>query len=610
MRTRCRLCHRAIRLLKRRFLTWGTAQITMNPFVRALLVIVILLISREVAAAPIVVRRTRIHPTSEYQVAASAAGAAWGNDADNETASHVSLHLENKRATLNVGLPARIPLASAEVWLQDLVDRLGWNDVRLYSSQNASQVRVEAQVKGRTLLVGPFQRRAFLDLQLLQSRLQQLTRGRVLLCVRISDAAVLSAKPPPSARGVLKGETYLFYSELPRAPAQLVVTYGLTTRQVLALSMAVALWLLFPLVVLQSCRNHLVHRPDLSDETRQRIYVSWQRGVRLAGMSGALLTFAVLHYSRVVPGFFSPALSLLFPLWWWYGASEKLVYLPNAENSGAEVLSRWLSVAGDVALACLGALVLLAPYYATPSTLSWLANLIPLVVGGGGAFLLLGSLVMVVVINRVRRGRGVPIDPVATIPDDPAAVRELLQKLTDEIEAEEPIAVSEFEKATPSFAVRYALAMYTAMQALDVDQRAALKTSDQLAMGGVPVKAQSPFTFIWSLTPLVVAGLVAWFVPGPVRFVVLLTGTVLTWVFGIAGSRLAAGTLNSLQHRLEDADMRVAAVMDDPSRLLDALWRLGECDRLHRPQIGGVTREPSIHEARRLKLARRLGLDQ
>jgi hypothetical protein len=580
----------------------------MNVLLRAILVVAIGLCVRPAAAVPVVLRPAAAPSTSDYEAAASTAGVKWDGNAGSEPTRQVLVRVEEKRITLSVDLPPRLPLAAAQAWTQGLADQLKWGEVRLYSYQNALQLRVTAWEEKRPFAVGPFQRRAVLDLAPLEARLRQFAPGRMLVCLRIRSGTVLSAEPAPTARATRGSDTYLFYSGQTTLPRTIVVTYGLTAKQGIGLLVALALWVLFPIAVLWIVRSHFVTQSTLPAEEAPWLYARWQRGVRIAGLAGTLLTFLVLYYSRVVPAFFSPGFSLLVPLWWWYRAVEKLIVLPNGsdELGQAGVPDRWLSAAGDFVVAGLMALFILTPYYASRETLTRATDLIPLLVGGGGALLLLGSTLLGYLALRMSGTSTEPAPSAGEMPDDPAVVRELLQKLAAEIAAEEAVPLPDLSTTNPSLAVRYALSAFAVTQALDVEQRAALRACDQLARRGKPVRTRSLHSLVWSFCPLVVAGGVAYFVPGMLRFAVLLTGAGMTGVFTTTSRSGLSRALKSLPEEMEDADFRVASAMEEPSRLLDALSRLEECDRLHLPSAMAGSSEPSINGERRLRLRRRL----
>jgi hypothetical protein len=583
----------------------------MNVISRLLIIVLVSLLARAAVAAPPVVRGRSVPSTADYQAAAASAGIAWGDDADNETVQHVLLRLEKDRVTLTVGLPSRVPLAAAETWLQDLVDRMGWSDVRLYSYQNASQLRVRAQARKQASAVSPFRRLTSLDVALLRARLRTLTPGPVLLGVRTIDAEVVTAEPSPAVRVVRNGETFLFYPVWPSASPSLNVTYGLNTRQMMALAVSAVLWLLFPIVVLWAYRAHLMQQTEVTVEGRQRIYASWLHGVRIAGLIGAFLTFAVLGYSRVVPRFVNFGLTPLFALGWWYGAMGKLIGLPEPDGEGAPIkpFDRWFSAAGDLGLAGLFAAFSLAPYFASSQIIRQILDYLPLIVGVGGALMWLAS---VLLLRGIQRGRGTArfaMPPAAAILNNPAAVRELLQRLTAEIEAEEPHSTPTFPNAVPPSVVHYVLAMDAAMRELDVDQQAALQASGELVESGEPVRKPALTMILWSCAPLGFMGLAAGFLPLRDRWPVVLGGAGLSFVLMLLGGHLSTRSLNTLHRQILDADLRVATAMDDPSRLLDALRQLAECERLHgaKPATGVST--TSIYEERRQRLAGRLGLD-
>jgi len=580
------------------------------PF-RFTILLVIALAARGAASARSVTRGAAIPSITEYQTAAASAGIDWGGDGDDETVCHVLLRLEDDSSTLTVGLPPRISIATAESWLQELVAGLGWNDARLYSYQSPGRLRVAARVRRQAALIRPFRRRATLNVAVLEARLRKLTRARVLLCVRTIEAAVIAADPTPTARATLSNTTYLFYPRLPQAPLPLAVTYGLTSRQISALSIALALWLLFPVVVLWAYRAQLMQQAELTDERRRHLYASWQRGVQISGLVGTFLTCVILTYSRVVPRFFSPALSLLFPIWWWNGAISKLIALPEARDEPGRNIyfPRWWSIAGEVGLAALTALFLLAPYLVARPALSRVMTLVPLVVGGGGALVWGASMLLLMFRKRTVNPRSVVPQTSGPIADDPAAVRQLLDKHIDEITAEEVVPSPTLPKNAPGFVVRYALAMHAARQSLTIEQQAALKASDELAMSGPPLKTGSLHSVFASFAPLVAAGVIAWLAPGRVKWPVLLLGMGLTWVITTISSHHSKGELESLYRRMADADLRVAGVLDDPSTLLEALRVLAECHRQRFPIAHADSRSPSPYDQRRRRLAQYLGLD-
>lgn len=583
----------------------------MNSFLRVFLIVLVSVQARTASAAPPVVPGSLDSPTAEYQAVATAAGISWGNRTANEPVQHVLLRLDYDRDTLTVELPTRVSRTTAETWLQDLVDRMGWSDVRLYSNQNASQINVAARVRKQNSFSSPFRRRTNLDVALLRARLQTLTPNRMLICVRTLGATVTAVEPPPAARVTRNDETFLFYNNWSQTSPTLTVTYGLTPRQIAALVSSLALWLLFPSVVLRVYRSHLLQQPEMTDERRQRIYASWQRGVRIAGVAGASLTFAVLTYSRVVPRFLGTGMLPVVPLWYWYGAMCKLISLPESaeENCPTQPRIPLLSVAGDLSIAGLSAVFFLAPALMAPQALFRTLPIAPLVIGGGGALVWVASGVMY---YRVKRQIGIAAAPAVlapAIPHDPAAVRELLQRLTAEIAAEELLPPPAFPNSTPALAANYALAMYATMQALDVDQRAALKATNQLAMGGDPVRTQSLWGLVWCGAPLAIGGIAAWFINGWGRWFVVLGGMALAAVLmGINGLHTGR-SLKALRQRMEDGDVRVAQAMDDPARLLAALGQLAECERLHGVKSSTGARLTSMYEERRRRLARRLGWD-
>ena len=142
-----------------------------------LLLLAVLLLCGGAAAAPPVSRLAQAPDMGDYREAAAAAGFPWGDDTDNEKVCHVLVRVEGNRLTLTIGLPARVPLARAETWLQELVDGLGWSDVRLRSYQDPRQLRVSARARGETRFLNPFRSQVKLDLDLLRSRLRKITPG-------------------------------------------------------------------------------------------------------------------------------------------------------------------------------------------------------------------------------------------------------------------------------------------------------------------------------------------------------------------------------------------------------------------------------------------------
>lgn len=350
-----------------------------------LLLLIALLTSCVCARAANPVRRLSSAPqTGDHQAAAQSVDFPWGNDGENEAVSHVLLRLEERDLTLTVGLPAVTPPAAAEGWMQELVDSLGWSRARLYSYRASGQLLLVAETQIQVPTAGPFHRRAVIDVGMLQYRLQKLTRRPALLCVQIIDATVTTVVPTPPARVKRGSATYLFYSGLPPFPAWLAVTYGLSARQIAALLAVLVLALLFPLGPHLAFRSHLQKQPKLTDERRQELYSRWQRGVRTAGVLGTYLSILLLGWSAI-PFFFMPAMPVVVPLWWWYGALERFLPLPNASaESGVTFLKRfprWVNYAGILALGVLTALVMLYAGSVTPQGLAGLVTVLPWVIG-------------------------------------------------------------------------------------------------------------------------------------------------------------------------------------------------------------------------------------
>lgn len=356
----------------------------MTRLVHFLFLLALLALCGSARAAHPVSRMSVAPASGDYQTAAHAVGFPWGNEGENETVSHVLLRLEERDLTLTVGLPADTHLTVAEGWMQELVDSLGWSRARLYSYRAPGQLRLAAQTRIEVPAAGPFHRRAVFEVGVLQHRLQKLTRRPALLCVQIINATVTTVVPPPQARVERGNSTYLFYAGLPPSPAWLAVTYGLSARQIAALLAVLVLALLFPIAPHLAFRSHLQRQPKLSDERRRELYTRWQRWVRIVGILGTYLTFLVLGLSAI-PFFFMPAMPVVVPLWWWYGALECFMPLPNAPAESGETFlkrfPRWVTYVGLVAMGVLTALIMLFSASVTPQSLASLAGVLPWVIG-------------------------------------------------------------------------------------------------------------------------------------------------------------------------------------------------------------------------------------
>jgi len=576
--------------------------------IRLALLLLGLLHAAPAVAAPPVRQLKGGSPNRDYQDAAAAAGFPWGEDSNNETVTHVYLRLERYRMTLSIGLPAPTPRARADAWLQSLADDLGWSRVRLYSYQDGRSIQVRARAPMQAQFVNPFQQRAALDLNLLQSRLKQIAPNPVLLGVRAVGATVTTVAPAPAARATHGGATYLFYSLPAAPPGQLAITYGYSTRQIVAVVMAILLWLLFPAAPLLAYRSHLLRQEDLPDDERQRAYERWQRGVRIAGVVGAFLTFLLLG---------SPALGvrtstssigglpLLFPLWWWYGAVIKMISLPGAP---AGLFPRWLSAGGEAVLALIMAAVFVVPPLPWITVAGGAANLIPLVAGSALALAAVAGVIYTAVwVQKIPRRADNTALVTEDVPEDPEGLREALRKLTARAEAEGEEAPPTFPSGVPQFAMERTLALHAVTQSLDPDQRAALTASGILASRGEAAKAWAPLLgLICVVLPMVATGIAVWFVPSSMRMLTLLVGAGVMLAAGAVTAWRANATLKKLHLRQEEADVKVAGAMDEPVRLLDALRRIEECDRAHQVPGAETPSTPSVFSERRQRLARRL----
>jgi hypothetical protein len=260
--------------------------------------------------------------TSEYSAAARSAGVAWVSDAENESRCHVLLGLDHDFVTLTVGLPARTDRVEAEAWLRQLDAGLGWRGARLYSYQDAHQLRIRIEGRLQTDEVFPFRRRAVLDLRPVYQRLQRLSPQPVLLGVQVTDATVKTVDTPPQAWARVGNADYLFYHSLTAPVALITLTYGLSLRQIAALLVVGLLGLLVPIGPLWAYRRYLVSPGGLSVDTHVRDYGRWQRGVRIAGLVGTYGAVILLGW-QLVPIFFVPSMPAVFLLWWWYGALER-----------------------------------------------------------------------------------------------------------------------------------------------------------------------------------------------------------------------------------------------------------------------------------------------
>lgn len=348
----------------------------------ALLLTLLLSLSAATARADVPVRRLPSLPgTSEYGVAAQATGAAWGSDADNERRCHILFGLDHDSVTLTVGLPARTDRAEAEAWLRQLDASLGWRGSRLYSYQDAHQLRIRIEGQLQTDEVWPFRRRAILDLRRVYQRLQRRSPQPVLLGIQVTDATVAMVDTPPQARVRLGNAEYLFYSSLTAPVALLALTYGLSARQVAALLMVGLLGLLFPIGPLWAYRRYRVSPADLSADTRVRDYERWQRGVRIAGLVGTYGAFMVLCW-RLVPHFFIPSMPTVVPLWWWYGALEQHFPLLLPERDAHAEPAAPPPVLVTLGWGVLTAIVMFLPSAFGVQTLGMVLQWLPLVFAG------------------------------------------------------------------------------------------------------------------------------------------------------------------------------------------------------------------------------------
>ena len=341
-------------------------------------------------AAPQVVPERRFPPLGVYDAAASRAGVPeWGAIAQYPHVVRVLVRLQADRASLTFVLPADVPLARAEAWLQRLSDTLGWTSVDLYSSPQPGMLLMRAAVRD---MVSPPRRgrsRATLDLPAIARGLRELSR-RGLLAVRMTGAEVVSVSPEPWKRDHHGDDTFLFYrlsDKTARNGAPLRVEYGLPDRWLAAAASAYVIWLLFPYIALLAVRALLAKGAGPDPRAKVTLYRRWQRGVTMAAVLCAFgSSFAVGAGKMVyILGAAGPALpSLLFllpicaltvgarvvglPLEWvvwpsrrelpWYRAASAELYLAGLLLlCGAAVL--WLTRPAS------GAVVISSPGHAT-----------------------------------------------------------------------------------------------------------------------------------------------------------------------------------------------------------------------------------------------------
>ncbi|MFN3651025.1 MAG: hypothetical protein ACK47B_15730 [Armatimonadota bacterium] len=556
-------------------------------------------------------RRSTPPDYSAYRAAAGAAGVVWSEEARSSSPCRVFVRLDTHTQRLSVDLPPQVSLATAEPWLQETSEALGGSAVRLYSYQDAQ--RTVVTLVSPVHSVHPFSRRATVDTRLLEARLRKLTPNPVLLYVRSSNAGITSVAPAPSARATYGGDTFLFYAALPSGSGALSVIYGYSARETAAVLLALGLWLLFPVVVLLALRAHLRRQEDLTPEARAAAFKRWGWGIRIAAVVGTFFTFAVLGTARAggLPLGGTSGLPPAVPLWFWCSAVAKLITLPEpSDRPRLAAWSRWCSALWDLALMGLLVAVWLAPIrsWVAPLVLRSGLQAIPLLVATAVAALGAGLAFFGLYLLRRAPAAWAASRAPSPIPSDPEGLREAFRELTAQAASEEIPATPEIPSTIPRGAADFINALEETVRTLEPDQRAALTASSRLLLEGRPPRIHGPLLSIFVTgAALAGTGVAVWLVPVPLQWVVLAGGVGLSFAGSIFGSWIANKSDGSLRQRQEEADFKVAQVMDDPHRLVDALRRLEECERVLGFRTASGAAVTSIHQDRRERLERRLG---
>lgn len=250
-------------------------------------------------AAPPVMQEVKAPATAHYEEAAREVGfTGWGKTPGEGKVVHVMIRPSARNIRVGISVPASVPPAQAEAWLQELSDAMGWTDVKLSSWRESAGTLLRAEIEKGPRSVGLGQQQFRLDIPRLRRLLARLTRFPLVLAVS-ARAQELQLSDGPAARVTWRQNRYAFFAPgSPTIPLQL--TYGMGRRWQVALVCAWLAWALFPTLVFYVVRELQLRATNRTPKERWDAYRRWLKPVWITTLAGMVLTPFMLSLQGIV----------------------------------------------------------------------------------------------------------------------------------------------------------------------------------------------------------------------------------------------------------------------------------------------------------------------